>query len=376
MADVEELLRLQAGDIDFAHTDLREADLSGMDLSARIFIGAHLEKAVARGTRFRRAKVTDAHMMQLDAASADFSEAEGISTSYWGVNFSGANFSKSNFSRSRFEKVNFDRVNFRGADFRDAVFEEGTSFKGAFADANTLFDGATIFRPLAKEDVFRFYRVELGKLVRITDAEERPEQFLRLKVISQPGIDAAAPASSVAVIRQKIASQSNEVSAMAAALAFAIDEHLDELAEKKPNDPQALEFHEQYTSFLSAIADGLRQIHAALLEASKEVVASKKEEKLSLAALTAKRLGDEVRSWIDDNGKLVIDYGAKTGMLGIGTSFLSLCGIPAWEAFIPLATVVGGGTFREGIEALKGLKGRKSTSKAKRASKEKGATAK
>ena len=62
-----------------------------------------------------------------------------------------------------------DGADLVGADFRHTVINEGCSFNNAVVDATTRFDGAKIFRPLARQDAFRFYRVERGVLVRRED---------------------------------------------------------------------------------------------------------------------------------------------------------------------------------------------------------------
>jgi hypothetical protein len=58
------------------------------------------------------------------------------------------------------------------------VISEGTTFENCATDKSTLFDGAAIFRPIARQSAFRFYRVEGGKLVRKQETEDVPTEGL------------------------------------------------------------------------------------------------------------------------------------------------------------------------------------------------------
>ena len=72
-------------------------------------------------------------------------------------------------------RCNFTKANLIGADFSKARFKEGCIFHGAQADETTRFDGAQALRPYLKQDVFRFYRIERGVLVR-KDAQDVVER--------------------------------------------------------------------------------------------------------------------------------------------------------------------------------------------------------
>jgi len=179
MADQEDLKALLDGDNDLAQRDLREADLSGQNLIGRNFEQAYLQKsnfstAVLRGANFNQAKT-----LGMIASNADMSGIKAPSTVFHGVNLRGANLSQADLNRAHFTKVDLSETDLRGANFKNSVFNEGTTLDGATTDSSTLFDGASIFRPLARQEAFRFYKVERGKLVRrhepITEEIQDPE---------------------------------------------------------------------------------------------------------------------------------------------------------------------------------------------------------
>lgn len=348
MADEEDLRRAREGEIDLAQSDLRQADLSGWDLSGRDFTGAHLEHAVAHGANFTQATLNKAELLKLDANGSNFSTAIAVSTVFYGVNFRGCNFSGGEFSRSHFSKTNLDGANFSGADFRDAYFNEGTSLEGAYADEAARFDGATVFRPLAREPVFRFYRIERGRLVRLTKPAEQSEQPLRQDLLREAPSEPVRALS--AAVRQRIAQRPMDIAVMAAALSQGINDQVADLAAAKPNEPRALEAHETYISFLRELSSGLRDIHTALTVVLQSPEDNKKQEQLSRSARIAEELGNKLETWITANGQILMDFGFKTAFLGAGTAFLSFCGVPSVAAFIAAASSISGGSFLDGVK--------------------------
>ncbi|WP_269713913.1 pentapeptide repeat-containing protein [Caulobacter sp. NIBR2454] len=178
MADEQDLEDLKRGDVDMARRDFRNTELSGLDLSNRDFSGAHLERAIATGANFTNAKLTGAHTLGLNAQGGDFSRATAIGSVFHSVDFRNASFRGANFSRSHFSKTNLAGANLVGADFTKAVFNDGTTLEGCEVDETTRFDGARIFRPLARQPAFRFYHVDRGVLVRnpMTTDADKPHQ--------------------------------------------------------------------------------------------------------------------------------------------------------------------------------------------------------
>lgn len=176
MADAEDLEALIRGENDLAERDLREADLRGMNLRGRDLSGAHLGKANLQYADLSEANLNGASVAFLKAQGANLTLAKISQTAIVGVDFSAAILRAADLSRSHFARVCFDEADIRGTDFRNAVFKEDTTFTDTISDESTLFDGATIFRPLARQSAFRFYKVERGKLVRLLPEAQAPSQ--------------------------------------------------------------------------------------------------------------------------------------------------------------------------------------------------------
>lgn len=149
-----------------ARRDFRGADLSDLDLRNRDFTGAHFDKANARGADFSGSTLQGAHTVGMQAPSANLARVTAPSSVFVNVDFNKANLREGGFDRSHFTKVDLRGADLRGTSFRNAHFNQGTDLDGALTDSETVFDGATILRPLARQPAFRFYRVERGVLIR------------------------------------------------------------------------------------------------------------------------------------------------------------------------------------------------------------------
>lgn len=168
MADEDDLRDLKAGDRDMARRDFRHADLSNLDLSERDFTGSLLQSCNCRSANLARAILTQASTSKWNAEAANLQSAVAATTVFYAVNFERADLRHAQLRRCHFPKSNLSNSNLVGADFRDAVFDENTTFEGALTDETTLFDGASIYRATAKQAAFRYYKVESGKLVRLS----------------------------------------------------------------------------------------------------------------------------------------------------------------------------------------------------------------
>ncbi len=167
MADEIDLRAALSGDNDLAQRDLKNADFSGRDLSNRNFDGAHLNDANFSNAILRNSTFHQSNVVGLKAVGADCTNMKANHTVFFNCNFQDSEFSNAEFSRSHFQGTDFSRSKLHGVNFRDCVFNEGNLFEGVTSDETTMFDGATIMRPLARNPVFRFYGVERGKLVRL-----------------------------------------------------------------------------------------------------------------------------------------------------------------------------------------------------------------
>jgi uncharacterized protein YjbI with pentapeptide repeats len=195
MADEFDLKALHDGDKDLARRDFRAADLTGLDLRGVDLSGAHLEQANIAGSDLSNCRLVQAQTLGMKAPGVKLVEAQVAGTVIFNVNFAGADLRSSTFMSSHITNSNLTGADLRGADFRDAVFNEGTTLEGCVVDENTLFDGASIFRPLARQEAFRFYRVDRGKLVRKPDDEiaSNSQPPTRDGASSNPEMAVAAP---------------------------------------------------------------------------------------------------------------------------------------------------------------------------------------
>jgi len=172
MADSQDLKDLENGEPDMSRRDFRNADLAGILATDRDFSSAHLQKATADDANFSRSVLSNAHLLHFRARNASFNLVEAQGTVFHGVDFQSSDFSGAKLIRSIFTKVNFSKTNLSNADFSNCTINEGCQFEGAIINAGTKFDGVKIFRPLSREHVFRFYRVERGVLIRSNDKPE------------------------------------------------------------------------------------------------------------------------------------------------------------------------------------------------------------
>lgn len=171
MVDDFDLQEFLNGDSDLVNRDLRGANLAGLDLSNRDFSGAHLEGANVAGANFEFSKLNQTKTERMNAEGAKFVNSTSRASIWSGVNLKGADMRGSDFASSHFVGTNLSGADLRGADFRAAHFYEGTKLEGCIIDEQTKFDGANVFRPLARQEAFRFYHVERGVLVRRLDHE-------------------------------------------------------------------------------------------------------------------------------------------------------------------------------------------------------------
>lgn len=177
MADQEDLNALIAGDNDLAERDLRAANLTSLDLAGRDFQGAHLEKANFSHSNLSGSTISNAKLTSANFSACNMQGIKLTATSVFACDFQKADLTGSDLSRSHFSRTNMNGSIIIGADFRNCHINEGSTFDGVVSDETTLFDGATIFRPLARDPAFRFYSVERGKLVRKSIVDDRPSPF-------------------------------------------------------------------------------------------------------------------------------------------------------------------------------------------------------
>ncbi len=192
MADENDMIALEKGDIDMVKRDFRSANLSGRDMTGRDFTYAHFERADISRANLTGSTLSQYSCMQMNAQGAILRNVSCESTAHFGVNFRDADLRMSRFTHSHFGQCDFSSADLRGANFSKCHINEGSTFTGAISDGETLFDGATIFRPLATDPVFRFYKVERGVLLRrspeettISDVDLRRQIDAKIDVIER-----------------------------------------------------------------------------------------------------------------------------------------------------------------------------------------------
>lgn len=166
MVDEIDLRELLEGSNDLVNRDFRKSDLSNKDLSHRDFTSAHLEEANLSNANLTSSILRGSKTRLLNLEGACLVDVKAPTTSFIGVNFKNADLRRADFTRSHFGRSDFSKADLRGTNFERATFQEGSNFEGSIIDESTKFDDASIFRPLARQEAFRFYHVERGVLVR------------------------------------------------------------------------------------------------------------------------------------------------------------------------------------------------------------------
>jgi len=166
MADSDDLAALLSGNNDLVGRDLRSVEMEGFNLAGRDFEKSHLEKSNFSRGILSGSKFDQAHLSHVNFSYSDLHEIKMTQTAVTFVDFSNAILTGSDFSRSHFAGSNFNGALLSAANFTGCHINEGNTFEDSIADESTIFDDVTIFRPLARNPVFRFYKVERGKLVR------------------------------------------------------------------------------------------------------------------------------------------------------------------------------------------------------------------
>jgi uncharacterized protein YjbI with pentapeptide repeats len=169
MADQEDYSYALSGAKDLMGCVLSDADLRNLDLRDRDFGNARLDKA-----DFSNSDLAGSVLAKAKVKMANFSGANLSKTSFGGAVFR-VNFSDSNLSGARVTGIlngcNLQGANLVGANFSGAHFDNGCIFDGAIVDGSTNFEGVEILRPDSRHQIFRFFRLERGKLVRKNNAD-------------------------------------------------------------------------------------------------------------------------------------------------------------------------------------------------------------
>jgi uncharacterized protein YjbI with pentapeptide repeats len=110
-------------------TDLPLADLTGADLSGGKGHGVQLFRSALDGAKLSRADFAGAHMQEVGARNADFSEAnladaELIMARLSGSDFSGADLTGADLEAAVLKSANLNQTRLNGANLKDADFTD------------------------------------------------------------------------------------------------------------------------------------------------------------------------------------------------------------------------------------------------------------
>jgi uncharacterized protein YjbI with pentapeptide repeats len=119
---------------------LRNADLSGGDLSHTNLTDADLTGAILTDTNLSEADLRDATLVDAHLTGADLANAFGSNANFSGANLQNARFTEGLFESARLVRTNLSGANFTGADFSladltEANLRNANFFKAAFCGA-------------------------------------------------------------------------------------------------------------------------------------------------------------------------------------------------------------------------------------------------
>jgi uncharacterized protein YjbI with pentapeptide repeats len=148
LRNVAELGSLGAAGSGFVRADLREADLSGLQLPFVSLAGARLDGANLRGSRLRHVDLTGASLAGADLTDASLELVHATTASFAGARLTGAriehtalngaNFAEADLRRAMIRVSSLDGASFADADLTRAVLTDcvcaEASFRGALLD--------------------------------------------------------------------------------------------------------------------------------------------------------------------------------------------------------------------------------------------------
>lgn len=360
MADEVDLELVRSGTKDLSKTDLRRAELSGMDLSGADLSGARLDWIIADRANLVNANLSGAKIVGASFLNANLSGAS-FPNVVTAVKLNGANLRNVKASIIG-QNVDFSLSDIRGSDFSGSIFGDDVKFDDVIFDHKTRFDGVEMLRSTSRYPVFNDYDYLGGRLVRKGVAPEssdsqkeqvggqEAEGNLRPDVV--PG--AVSGPSLARAIEARLAEAPKDFAFMAAMLSASVRVELDRIQSSRPNQPDELARFERLSGFLGELAQSLDQLAEAIQRA--EVNSGARDYSSAREIITGIR--DRIESWASENKDTVAGIW-RTGVIGMGTAFLCLCGAPPSIAALTSVAVVGGSEVTKAVKGLIGGKGGK-----------------
>jgi Pentapeptide repeats (8 copies) len=286
MADEIDLEALKAGEKDLVNADFRDANLDGINLSHRDFSGAKFEKAKMRGTNLRRSILTRATFTRTDLSNSNLDGCTIPSTGFVQTNLTEAILVNANLNKAIFHSSILAGADLRGADFSNARLENDNDLTGAIADESTRFDGAHILRPMIKNPVFRYYRLERGRLIRKEEGILEEPEFAALRPVEQ------------SEVREMVSNARQAIAAIVAEQTVAPQKGM--LGHNNPPPEAAMSIEE------------LGELDSALSMLSVEVESPAPDQsRVRAARTTTARFGQKIVDWASKYGAIYFEAFAK-----------------------------------------------------------------
>jgi uncharacterized protein YjbI with pentapeptide repeats len=357
MSDELDVKRLLGGELDLTQSDFSQLKMENERLAGRNLAGSNLQSANIESTDFAVCSFDQATLVNSTFTNCSFERASLRMIGITNVKFIACDFRKASFRQSVFAGQNdFTGSDFRGANFTMSQFNDLPVLSDAKFDADTDFEGARGKRAVARSIIFQHFEWKEGVFHRKPDTVGSSPENTGGAVLRDIATAEVLIGTGRAAVEMKLRSEPVELQQMAAAIAQAIEEQIVSLQHNKPNDEDDLNRHVEYVTFLEKIARALNALArdlGALQETSQPQV---REEEIKRLSGVVVGLRDHIGNWWEQNQKMVVDFGFQTGLVGVGCAFLNFCGVPAWEAFPALASLVGGSKLAEGVKAAKAAK--------------------
>jgi hypothetical protein len=156
---------------------------------------------------------------------------------------------------------------------------------------------------------------------------------------------------------QQVPPNIGEVRNATRAFVKAIDEELERLRASTPNDPEQLERHREFVSFLEMLSRGLTNLATTLDNAVKAAGTKNERAFLGKAGDIVEQLSIGVMEWLTKNRAHVAGYTVRIGLVAAGWTFLHWCGMGGITAAF-VSSVVNASIPKQKSEKKRPAKGR------------------
>jgi uncharacterized protein YjbI with pentapeptide repeats len=368
VSDPEDLKRLFAGERDQVRADLSGADLSGRDFAGFDFRHAQMTRGVGVRTNFSNCNFEWTNFYGFNGTGADFQNAR-LPLLLMSVNLEGAILRGTSLKDATIKESSFKGADLRGASFVDSNIES-TDFSEAVIDDSTNFDGAYVSRSFAAREIFRGYSYEQGRLTRKStpstggvSAEGVAGQLttrVDVGAVAEGAVGEFAvgegeplrvshlPIGIATNIARRLTEDPEAFERLASNAARSIQRQLDDLASRKPNDPDLLDGYNTVTQVLLGFKEQFELVSSDLRQARLSLDPEIKKSRIEKAAGAAVTLYDGVLDWMYENGDKAGRVIIHLSLAGVITGALSyFAGVPPVLSFPVAAAALEGQSIWE-----------------------------